>query len=110
MNFYLYKVTIFDTAPDADLNVFPKIEPWTAIAENENEAQRQIVEQLYTPNLGTCWAHSTKEDAADRFHIVFGEPEEVRPVEWAEEINDWIWADEDRESQIVRAIDRKQKL
>ena len=96
MNFYLYTVTIFDTAPDADLTVFPKIEPWTTIAENENEAQRQIVEQLYTPNLGTCWAHSTEEDAADRFHIVFGEPKEVAEVVWNPDLNEgtgaWDWA------------------
>ena len=97
MNFYLYNVTIFDTAPDANLTVFPKIEPWTAIAENETEAQRQIVEQLYTPNLGTCWAYSTKEDAADRFHIVFGEPKEVAEVVWNPDLNDgtgaWDWAE-----------------
>ena len=111
MNFYFYNVTIFDTAPDADLSVFPKIEPHAVIAENEMEAQRQIVERLYDlVENGTCAQYSTREDAADRFHIVFGEPEQVRPVEWAEEINDWIWADEDRESQIVRAIDRTQKL
>ena len=111
MNFYFYNVTIFDTAPDADLSVFPKIEPHAVIAENETEAQRQIVENLYDlAENGTCAQYSTREDAADRFHIVFGEPEQVRPVEWAEEINDWIWADEDRESQIVRAIDRMQKI
>lgn len=111
MNFYFYNVTIFDTAPDANLSVFPKIEPHAIIAENETEAQRQIVEHLYDlAENGTCAQYATREDAADRFHIVFGEPEEVREVEWADEINDWIWADEDRESQIVRAIDRKQKL
>lgn len=111
MNFYFYNVTIFDTAPDADLTVFPKIEPHAVIAENETEAQRQIVENLYDlEKNGTCAQYSTREDAADRFHIVFGEPEQVREVEWAKEINDWIWADEDRESQIVRAIDRTQKL
>ena len=111
MNFYFYKVTIFDTAPDADLTVFPKVEPHAIIAETETEAQRQIVEHLYDlAENGTCAQYSTCEDAADRFHIVFDEPEQVRPVEWAEEINDWIWADEDRESQIARTIDRMQKL
>ena len=111
MNFYFYNVTIFDTAPDADLSVFPKIEPHAVIAENETEAQRQIVENLYDlVENGTCAQYSTREDAADRFHIVFGEPEQMREVEWAEQISDWIWADEDRESQIVRAIDRTQKL
>lgn len=97
MNFYLYDVTIFDTASDANLEIFPKIEPWTAIAENEDEAQRQIVEQLYTPNLGTCWAHSTKEDAADRFHIVFGEPKEVAEVVWNPDLKEgtgaWDWVE-----------------
>lgn len=109
--FYFYNVTIFDTAPDANLSVFPKIEPHAVIAENETEAQRQIVEHLYDlAENGTCAQYSTNEDAADRFHIVFGEPEQVREVEWAKEIGDWIWADEDRESQIAKAIDRTQKL
>lgn len=103
MNFYLYKVTIFDTAKDADLSVFPKIEQHVIIAESEMEAQRQIVEKLYDlAENGTCARYSTREDAADRFHIVFGEPL-VRPVEWAEEINNWIWADEDRDLQIGNA-------
>ena len=102
MNFYLYNVTIFDTAPDADLSVFPKIELQAAIAENEMEAQRQIVERLYDPDEnGTCAQYSTREDAANRFNIVFDEPEQVRPVEWAEEIDEWIWADEDRDLQIA---------
>ena len=101
MNFYLYNVTIFDTAPDADLSVFPKIEPHAAIAENETEAQRQIVDKLYDlAENGTCAKYATREDAVNRFNIVFGEPEQVRPVEWAEEINDWIWTDEDRDLQI----------
>ena len=98
MNFYLYNVTIFDTAPDADLTVFPKIEPWTAIAENETEAQRQIVERLFdNAEGGTCARYSTKEDAADRFRIVFGEPKEVAEVVWNPDLNEgtgaWDWAE-----------------
>lgn len=98
MNFYLYNVTIFDTAPDADLTVFPKIEPHTAIAENETEAQRQIVERLYDlAENGTCARYSTREDAADRFHIVFGEPKEVAEVVWNPDLNEgtgaWDWAE-----------------
>ena len=96
MNFYFYKVTIFDTAPDADLTVFPKVEPFTATAENETEAQRQIVERLYDEaEGGTCARYSTPEDAADRFHIVFDEPEFVREVVWNQELNNgqgaWDW-------------------
>lgn len=98
MNFYLYNVTIFDTAPNANLSVFPKIEPHTVIAENETEAQRQIVERLYDlAENGTCARYSTREDAADRFHIVFGEPKEVAEVVWNPNLNEgtgaWDWAE-----------------
>lgn len=95
MNFYLYDVTIFDTAPDADLTVFPKIEPWTAIAENETEAQRQIIEDLYEVSSGTCGRYSKKDDAADRFHIVF-DKKDCREVFWNPDLNEgtgaWDWA------------------
>ena len=102
MNLYLYNVTIFDTAPDANLTVFPKIEPHTAIADRAEEAQRQIVEKIYDPELGgTCARYARKDDAADRFHIVFGKPEVERPVEWNEEIGEWIWADEPVDIQVA---------
>lgn len=95
MNFYLYGVRIFDTASDANLEVFPRCETHVAIAENKTEAQRKIVEQLFDPTE-TCGKYSTKEDAADRFHICFDdEPQVERPVEWDEELNIWIFADED---------------
>lgn len=98
MNFYLYNVTIFDTAPDADLTVFPKIEPHTVIAENETEAQRQIVERLYDEaEGGTCARYSTREDAADRFHIVFNDPLLQDEVFWNPDLKDgtgaWDWAE-----------------
>ena len=97
MNFYLYNVTIFDTAPDADLSIFPKTEPHVAIAENETEAQRQIVEKLYDEELGgTCARYSTREDSPRRFNIVFSEPSLVDEVVWNYDLYDgeggWDWA------------------
>ena len=101
MNFFVFKTTIFDTAPDADLRVFPIVETHTAIAESTEEAQRQIVEKLYDPELmGTCAVHERKDDSPARFNIVFDEML-MRPVEWDEEIEQWIWADEDRNPQIA---------
>jgi hypothetical protein len=85
MNSYLYNVTIFDTAVDADLTVFPKVEPYAVVAENETEAQRKIVEQLFDEAHGGVLAkHSRPDDSATRFNIVFNEPERstvVKPLQ-----------------------------
>ena len=95
MDFYLYNVTIFDTAPNADLAVFPKIEPYAVVAENETEAQRKIVEMLFDEEQGGVLAkHSRPDDSATRFNIVFNEPE-ICPVEWDEELQQWVFADDD---------------
>ena len=97
MNFYLYHVTIFDTAPDANLSVFPAVQPFAVIAENETEAQREIVEKLFDEETGgLCARYSTREDAADRFHIVFGDPILQDEVFWNPDLKDgtgaWDWA------------------
>lgn len=97
MNFYFYNVTIFDTAPDANLDVFPAVQPFTAIAENETEAQREIVEKLFDEETGgLCARYSTNEDAADRFHIVFDEGD-CAEVFWNPDLKDgtgaWDWAE-----------------
>lgn len=95
MNHYIYYLTIFDTAPDANLNTFPKVEVWTAVAETETEAQRKIVEDLWDLSInGTCAMHSKDEDSPDRFRIVFGKDPVVRPVEPDPESGDWRYADE----------------
>ena len=95
MNCYLYNVTIFDTAPDADLTVFPKVEPYAVVAENEMEAQRKIVEMLFDEEQGGVLAlHSRQDDSATRFNIVFNDPE-ICPVEWDEDIQEWVFADDD---------------
>lgn len=98
MTFFFYNVTIFDTASDANLKVFPKIEPHTVIAENETEAQRQIVENLYDPEIGgTCARYARKDDSADRFHIVFDDPVLQDEVFWNPDLNDgtgaWDWVE-----------------
>ena len=94
MNHFVYKLTIFDTAPNANLNVFPKIETHSAFADSAMDAQRQIVEDLYDLTAGgTCARYSTRQDSADRFHIVFGDPT-VRPVTWDQELRAWAYADE----------------
>lgn len=93
MNFYVYNVRIFDRSPSPNLDVFPRLEPHTAYAESRDEAQRQIVENLY--DTGVCAVNSNKDDPADRFGIVFDdEPSVERPVEWNEARGEWIWADE----------------
>jgi len=95
MNQYLYNVTIFDTSPNPNLDVFPKVEPWTAIAESPDEAQRMIVEDLYDIEKGgTCAKYSTPEDPADRFHISFGEPQLADEVIYDETTGTWVWAEE----------------
>ena len=93
MNFYLYYVTIFDRSPNPNLNVFPRREPHTVVAESRDEAQRQIVEFLY--DRGVCAMNSHDDDPADRFGIVFDdEPWFERPVEWDESRGEWVWEDE----------------
>lgn len=95
MNSYIYNATIFDTAPDANLKIFPKIEPYAVIAENETEAQRRIVEMLFDPTQGGVLAnHSRPDDSPTRFNIVFDEPI-VSQVEWDDELETWVFADDD---------------
>lgn len=101
MNCYTYNVRIFDTAPDADLKLFPRLEPHSAVAENEQEAQRKIVEDLFDSQKGgTLAKHSKPDDSPTRFNIVFDMLIPAREVAWNEEIGEWIWADESRELQI----------
>ena len=96
MNLYVLNTTIFDTAPNADLEVFPKLAPYSAIAENEAEAQRRIVEDLFDLSKGGLLTkYSTETDSPTRFNIVFDEPILERPVEWDEELDTWVFADED---------------
>lgn len=93
MNFYVYNVRIFDRSPSPNLDVFPRNEPHTAIAESRMEAQRQIVDKLFDD--GVCAKNSHDDDPADRFGIVFDDESMVeRPVEWNESRGEWIWADE----------------
>ena len=93
MNFYLYKVRIFDTDPNADTSFWPRIEPYTAIAPDAEEAQREIVDQIFAPDIGTVGMRIRAEDPKDRYTVCFDDPEVVRPVEWDEELGTWDWAD-----------------
>ena len=104
MNFYFFYANIFDRGPNYNLKAFPKRVPVCSYAENYLEAQRDAVDQLWDPDPsspGILAKNSTPEDAPDRFNIVFDDtPELERPVVWADEINEWIWGDEDYDLQI----------
>ena len=95
MKQFFYETCIFDTASDADLSVFPKVMPFAVIAENETEAQRQIVDTLFDPREGVLGTRMREDDSADRFHIVFHEPEFTREVDWDPELGVWNYADEE---------------
>ena len=109
MTFYFYRVRIFDTAPDAKTDFFPRCEPYTAVAADKEEAQRQITDDIFDPETGLCGTRLRETDPADRFRLCFDEPEIERPVEWAEEIGRYIYADEDREAQIATFQNMLQK-
>lgn len=95
MKLYVLNLEIFDT-DNTNPEVFPKLETYSAIGENEEEAQRQIVQDLFDEAKGGILAkYSTEEDSATRFNIVFDHAILERPVEWDEELNTWIFADED---------------
>lgn len=95
MNSYIYSTTIFDTAADANLEIFPKIATYSVIAEDETEAQRQIVEMLFDPTEnGILAGYSRSDDPPGRFNIVFDEPI-VSQVEWDDELETWVYADDD---------------
>lgn len=96
MNLYVLNTTIFDTSSDANLEVFPKLASYSAIAESEAEAQRRIVEDLFDiAKGGLLTKYSTETDSPTRFNIVFDKAILERPVEWDEELDTWVFADED---------------
>ena len=101
MNFYCYHVRIFDTDPNADTNFWPRVLPYTAIAPDPEEAQREIVDQIYDPETGVVGMHLREDDPSDRYTVCFDDPEIVRPVEWNDEIGEWIWADEPVDVQVA---------
>ena len=95
MNLYVFNATIFDT-DNTKPEVFPRLAPYSAIGENKEEAQRQIVQDMFDEEKGGVLAkYSTDKDSATRFNIVFDEAILERPVEWDEELNTWIFADEE---------------
>lgn len=102
MNNYIYNATIFDTAADANLDLFPKIEPYAVVAENETEAQRQIVEMLFDPEQGGVLAkHSRPDDPPTRFNIVFDEPV-INPVEWDDKLGEWVFAEDENVPEKIK--------
>lgn len=94
MNYYLFNIVVFDTAQDANLNVFPRSFIQGAVAETKTEAQRQIVDALYDDG-GICAQYATDEDAADRFRIVFDDLECEQEVVYDNELGTWVFAEDD---------------
>lgn len=98
---YYGQVRIFDRL-GKNFEELPIQRPFAIIADSYDEAQREYVDMLYRP-AGYLTRLLQDDDPPDRFNIVFDKDPVVRPVEWDNEIEQYVFTDEPIEFQQVNA-------
>lgn len=100
MNQYVFSAIIFDRDPNPNLDFFPHIFPFAEVAESYDEAQKKAKDKIFDSENGLITQFMTDEDASDRFVISFDREPICREVIWYDEINNWLYADEDPKFQL----------